>query len=190
MTTALLGTGTMGYGMASLLRAGVDLRVWNRSADKAAPLAEQGATFAASVAEAIDGADVVITMLYDADSVLEVLDEARKSLARRALVIQTSTIGLEGMERVAAFAAEHDLALLDAPVLGTKQPAEQGSLVVLASGDPLLREPADDTFAAIGSRTLWVGDALSEASALQLVCNAWISAEDLAAVREAFRPRS
>lgn len=83
----------MGFGMAvSLLRAGVDLRVWNRSADKAAPLAEQGATLAASVTEAVEGADVVITMLYDADSVLEVLDEARKSLARRALLIQTISL--------------------------------------------------------------------------------------------------
>ena len=176
MTTALLGTGTMGYGMAgSLLRAGVDLRVWNRSAAKAAPLAEQGATVAATVSEAVEGADVVVIMLYDADSVLEVLTQAQTSLATGALTIQSSTIGVEGVERVAAFADEHGIALLDAPVLGTKQPAEQGNLVVLASGDPTLHDRATETFDAIGSRTVWVGDTVGQASALKLACNAWIA---------------
>lgn len=176
MTTALLGTGTMGSGMAgSMLRAGVDLRVWNRSAEKAAPLAEQGATVAATVSEAVEGADVVVIMLYDADSVLEVLTQAQTSLATGALTIQSSTIGVEGVERVAAFAAEHGIALLDAPVLGTKQPAEQGNLVVLVSGDPTLHDRATETFDAIGSRTLWVGDTVGQASALKLACNAWIA---------------
>jgi 3-hydroxyisobutyrate dehydrogenase len=74
MRVALLGAGTMGAGMArALLRAGLEVAVWNRSATKAAPLADDGATVGATPGEAVRGADVVLTMLYDVDSVLDVV---------------------------------------------------------------------------------------------------------------------
>lgn len=174
-TVALLGTGTMGAGMArSMLGAGLDVRVWNRTASKAQPLAADGATVADSAADAVTGADVVVVMLFDADSVLAVLADAAAA-APDAVWVQSSTIGVEGTARVAAFAAEHGLALVDAPVLGTKAPAEQGKLVVLAAGDPALRERLTPVFDAIGSKTLWLGDTPGAGSALKLVCNSWVA---------------
>jgi 3-hydroxyisobutyrate dehydrogenase len=174
-TIALLGTGTMGFGMAQvLLRAGFTVRVWNRHAVKAEPLAGKGAVVASTSTEAVQGADVVLTMLYDADAVLDVMTRAQGGLDPDVLWLQSSTVGLAGTKLLAAFARQHHLALLDAPVLGTKKPAEEGALVVLASGDPDLRERAEPVFEAIGSKTIWVGNEVGPASALKLVCNAWV----------------
>ncbi len=174
-TVALLGTGTMGAGMArSMLGAGLEVRAWNRTAAKAAPLADDGATVTESAAEAVSGADVVVVMLFDADSVLAVLADAAPA-APDAVWVQSSTVGVDGTERIAAFAAEHGLALVDAPVLGTKAPAEQGKLVVLASGDPALRERVTPVFDAVGAKTLWLGDTPGAGSALKLVCNSWVA---------------
>src|SRR5439155_874071 len=78
------------------------------------------------------GADVVLTMVLDADAVLDVVRRARP--ARGTLWLQSSTVGVDGARRTAELADELGLVLVDAPVLGTKQPAEQGALVVLASG--------------------------------------------------------
>jgi 3-hydroxyisobutyrate dehydrogenase len=172
---AVLGTGTMGAPMArNLLAAGHHVRVWNRSADKAAPLAEDGATVAGSPAEAVAGADVVLTMLFDLDATREAVERAAGSFATDALWVQTGTVGPDGTAELAGLAAEHGLGYLDAPVLGTRKPAEDGTLVVLASGDPGLRERADPVFDAIGSRVVWAGDTPGAASALKLACNAWV----------------
>lgn len=181
MRVALLGTGTMGAGMArSLLRAGLDVAVWNRSPAKAAPLAGDGATVCAEPDAAVRGADVVLTMLYDADSVLEVVRVAAPAMGD-SVWVQSATIGLDGIRRVAAFAEEHGLRVLDAPVLGTKKPADEGELVVLVSGAPTLRETVQPVFDAIGSRTMWIGDDLGDASALKLAANAWVASITAAA---------
>jgi 3-hydroxyisobutyrate dehydrogenase len=175
MRVALLGAGTMGAGMArSLLRAGLDVSVWNRSAGKAAPLADDGASVCATPNEAVRGADIVLTMLYDVDSVLDVVGGVAEDLGD-AVWVQSATIGLDGIRRVAAFAEEHGLRVLDAPVLGTKKPAEDGDLVVLVSGSPALRTSAQPVFDAIGNRTMWVGDDLGDASSLKLAVNAWVA---------------
>jgi 3-hydroxyisobutyrate dehydrogenase len=91
--------------------------------------------------------------------------------ARGAIWVQASTVGLAGTERLAALADEHDLVFVDAPVPGTKQPAEQGKLIVLASGPDKTRAPLEPLFAAIGERALWLGDA---GSRMKLVVNAWL----------------
>ncbi|WP_306210449.1 NAD(P)-dependent oxidoreductase [Actinoplanes sp. RD1] len=175
LSVAVLGTGIMGTGMThSLLRAGLPVTVWNRSADKAAPLAADGATVAPTVAEAVAGADVVITMLYDADSVAATVPAALPSLKPGAVWVQSSTVGVEGAARLAALAADAGVAFLDAPVLGTKQPAENGQLVVLASGPSALRDKVAPVFDAIGARTQWVSEEPGDASKLKLVANAWI----------------
>ena len=76
-TVAVLGTGIMGAGMArNLIGAGLDVTVWNRSPDRARPLADAGARIATDAAEAVAGADVVVTMLFDADSVAQVMEWA------------------------------------------------------------------------------------------------------------------
>ena len=173
-TVALLGTGTMGAGMAaSIARAGLPLRVWNRSREKAEPLAGVGAVVADSPAEAVAGADVVLTMLFDADAVAATMEQARASLAPGAVWVQQSTVGVEGSDRLVALARDLGVAYVDAPVLGTRKPAEDGALVVLASGPPDVRERVTPVFDAIGSRTLWLV-AAGEASRLKLAANAWV----------------
>ncbi|MXG88934.1 NAD-binding protein [Nocardioides sp. YIM 123512] len=173
-TVAVLGTGKIGAAMARQLMAHEhDVRVWNRSEDKAKPLADDGAVVAADPAEAARGADVVLVVLFDADSVVEVLEQAAAGFGEETVVVQSSTVGLD-ISRVAEVADRLGVGLLDAPVLGTRGPAEQGKLTVLASGDPSLRRVADPVFKAVGARTVWVGDEVGAASRLKLVCNAWV----------------
>lgn len=173
-TVALLGTGTMGAGMArNIAKAGLPLRVWNRSQDKAQALSDV-ATVAGSVAEAVDGADVVVTMLYDADSVLATMEETRGHLGPKTIWVQQSTIGVAGSDRVVGLAEDLGVTLVDAPVLGTRKPAEDGVLVVLASGPDATHEPLEPLFGAIGSRTMWVGEA-GAGSRLKLAANAWVA---------------
>ncbi len=173
-TVAVLGTGTMGRGMAAnIAAAGIPLRVWNRSPDKAAPLADSGATIADSPAAAVDGADVVVTMLFDADSVADTIAQAGEALRAGMVWAQTSTVGIEGTDRLARLAADRDLVFVDSPVLGTRQPAEQGALVVLASGPESAKAAVQPVFDAIGSRTMWVGE-VGAATRLKLVANGWV----------------
>lgn len=174
----------MGAGMArSLLRAGFQVRAWNRTEDKARLLELDGASVSATPAQAVAGADVVVVMLFDRDAVLEVLTQAADGLRTDALILQCSTIGPEGIEAVGALADGRSWRILDAPVLGTKLPAEQGKLVVLCSGDPALLDTAQPVFDGIGSRTVWAGDRLGLASALKLACNAWVGTITAAAAQ-------
>ena len=170
---ALLGTGTMGAGMArNIAAAGLDLRVWNRHRDRAEPLADL-ATVADTAAEAVEGADVVITMLYDAASVLDVMESVREALTPGVVWLQQSTIGVDGTERAVQLADDLGVVLVDAPVLGTKQPAIDGALVVLASGPDDAQERVAPVLDAIGSRTMWVG-AAGAGTLLKLVVNHWV----------------
>src|SRR5919202_6917287 len=103
-TVAVLGTGIMGAGMArNLLAAGMEVRVWNRTREKAEPLADDGAKVADDPAEAAEGADFVLTMLADADAVAEAVEEggALSALPDDGVWLQTSTVGIEGSERLA-----------------------------------------------------------------------------------------
>jgi 3-hydroxyisobutyrate dehydrogenase len=171
----LLGTGIMGAGMArSIIRAGHDLTVWNRSQDKAAPLAGDGATVVGDPAEAVRGAEIVVTMLYDADSVADVVGTVAGEFSDGAVWLQTSTVGLDGVDRLGRLAREHGISMLDAPVLGTKEPAEKGALTVLVGGDESLRERAEPVLDAIGAGTVWVGPELGDGHRLKLVANSWV----------------
>lgn len=175
MHVALLGTGTMGAGMArSMARAGLAVTVWNRTAARAAPLADDGVTVAGSVAAAVDGADAVLTMLLDGDAVLAVSDELLGALGDDAVWLQAATVGPAGVRRIAERAGV--AAFLDAPMLGTKEPAEQGNLVPIVSGDPQLIERVRPVLAALGPKTVVAGERIGAASALKLACNAWIFA--------------
>jgi 3-hydroxyisobutyrate dehydrogenase len=156
---ALLGTGIMGTAMArNLLKQGFEVRVWNRTRARAEPLAGDGATVAGSPAAAVDGADVIITMLLDGDTVLAAMRDAAPGLRSGQVWAQMSTVGLAALEPLSALAAEHGLVFADAPVQGTKQPAEQGKLVILAAGPEAARDSLGPVFAALGSKTLWVGE--------------------------------
>lgn len=171
---ALLGTGTMGAGMArNIARAGLAVRAWNRNPDRAEPLASDGVTVCRTAAEAVHGADVVVTVLWDADSVVSVLSHLKDALTPHAVLLQCTTVGVEGCERVDTVAEQLGLVHVDAPVLGTKGPAEQGALVVLASGPAEARPRVEPVLDAVGSRTMWVGEA-GAGSRLKLAANAFV----------------
>ncbi len=175
-TVAVLGTGIMGVGMTrSLLREGFEVTVWNRSLEKAKPLADDGARVADSAADAVAAADVVITMLFDTDAVADVMQGALDHARDGVVWVQSSTVGVEGTDRLAALAREKGVDFVDAPVLGTKAPAEKGQLVVLASGPSALREKVQPVFDAIGAQTQWTGETVGDSSRLKLVVNAWIA---------------
>jgi 3-hydroxyisobutyrate dehydrogenase len=177
-TVAVLGAGgTMGLPIArNLARAGLAVRAWNRTREKAEPLSQDGASVADSPAEAAAGASVILTMLADTGAVIDAMEGDDGALAaadKSTIWLQMSTIGEQGTERCIDLAGAHGVAFVDAPVLGTKQPAEQGELVVLASGPEDLRDRPKPIFDAIGKRTLWVGDA-GQGTRLKLVTNSWV----------------
>lgn len=176
-TVAFLGAGgTMGLAMArNIAGAGFAVRAWNRTRARAEPLSGDGVVVVGTPAEAVQGAGIVVTMLSDAGAVAGAMEEALPAAPDGILWLQTSTIGEEGTERCAALAREHGAVLVDSPVLGTRTPAEDGTLVVLASGPEDARAGAQPVFDAIGARTMWVGEA-GRGTLLKLVTNNWIMA--------------
>ncbi len=172
---AVLGAGgTMGLPMVRhLARSGIDVRAWNRTREKAEPLTDDGVQVCDSGHEAVEGAGVILTMLTDADVVLSVARDAAPAARQDAVWLQMSTIGEEGTEKCIELARQREVAFIDAPVLGTKQPAEEGKLVVLASGPEELCERVQPIFDAIGSKTIWVGDA-GLGTRLKIATNSWV----------------
>ena len=172
---AVLGTGIMGAGMArSLLRAGLTVRVWNRTPKKAEALAKDGASVHAGPYEAVRGADVVLTSLHDGPSVAATLAAASPGVHAGQPWLQTSTVGPDATLELAAQAGELGVAYYDSPVLGTRDPAEQGKLMVFVSGPPTARESLAPVLDAIGQRTVWVSHDPGGASRLKLVANTWV----------------
>ncbi|MFL5959558.1 MAG: NAD(P)-dependent oxidoreductase [Gaiellaceae bacterium] len=173
-TVAVLGTGTIGQPMArNLLRAGFEARVWNRTREKAEPLARDGATVCDTAAEAAAGAELVLTVLADADATAETVEEV--AFGDGAVWVQSATVGVDGAERLAELAQEKGVDFVDAPVLGTRQPAEEGKLVVLASGPDDALDRCAPLFDAIGQTTRRLGP-VPNGSKLKLVTNLWLLA--------------
>ncbi|GAC66897.1 putative oxidoreductase [Gordonia soli NBRC 108243] len=176
-TIAVLGTGTIGAPIArNLRRAGFAVTAWNRTDSRAKGLADDDIRVAGTPAEAVADADIVLTVLKDAPAVLEVLDQAGDALAAGSVLIQVSTVGVDGIAQIADAATARSLKLVDAPIQGTKGPAENAQLVILASGAEDVRSTVDPIFDAIGKTTIWVSDAVGDASKLKLVVNTLISA--------------
>jgi 3-hydroxyisobutyrate dehydrogenase len=176
MRVAFLGTGIMGLPMArNVAAAGIELRAWNRTAEKAEPLRDDGVEIADDPAAAIEGAGLVITMLSDGDAVESVMFDGGglDACGDGAAWAQMSTVGLAAGERLAKAAADAGVGFVDAPVLGTKQPAEQGALTVLAAGPEELREKCDPAFDAVGQKTIWMDEA-GEGQRLKMVANSWV----------------
>jgi 3-hydroxyisobutyrate dehydrogenase len=160
MRVAFLGTGLMGAPMARhLAAAGHEVTAWNRTREKAEGL---GAAVAASPADAIEGADVLVTMLVDGPAI----DTAVPELDPELLWIQMSTVGVA---ETARFAKRHQR-YVDAPVLGSKPQAEAGELLVMAAG----RERPEEVFDAIAGRVLWLADEPGAGTKLKLTINLWI----------------
>ncbi len=172
---AVLGLGTMGAAMAGTARrAGLPLIVWNRDPAAGAHLAAAGVEVASSVTDAVAPADVVITMVTNSDAVTSIATDGGLLTALKpgAVWAQMSTIGVDGTERIAALVQERrpDTYFVDAPVSGSKVPAQQGQLLIFASGPDEARPRVAAVFDAIGQRTVWLGPA-GYGSRMKLVNN-------------------
>ena len=188
MRVGFLGLGQMGTGMAgNLLRAGHEVTVYNRSPEKARPLAERGARVASSVAEA--GANpVVLTMLAD-DAALESVVYGRRglleSLAPGALHVSSSTVSVAISERLARDHAAAGHRYVAAPVFGRPEAAAAGKLFVVAAGDPDAIAEARPLFDAVGQRTFVVSDRPADANLVKLSGN-FLLASVIESLGEAF----
>jgi 3-hydroxyisobutyrate dehydrogenase len=176
---AVLGAGIMGSAMArNLVAAGVNTRVWDRSPAATAPLADAGAVVAPSAREAVRDADVVITMLPTADAVESVIFDGgvADAFADVCVWAQMGTIGVESTQRIRdRLAAQRPaVTFVDAPVSGSKGPAEQGQLLILASGPAAAADRVGPVFDILGRKTVWLGQA-GQGSVVKLVVNAYMS---------------
>ena len=182
---AFLGTGLMGSPMASrLLDAGFDVTVWNRNSAKSAPLAEKGAALAQSATEAVETADVIITMLTDGPAVRDVLfDQGTAAVLKKgSVVIDMSSISPDFAREHAKRLAEIGVDHIDAPVSGGVVGAQEGTLAIMAGGDEAIIAGLADVFKPMGRLTR-VGP--SGAGQLAKLANQQIVAVTIGAIAEA-----
>jgi 3-hydroxyisobutyrate dehydrogenase len=177
-TVAVLGAGRMGAPMAlNILAAGFPVRAWDRTPARAARRIGDGIRVADSPASAAAGADVVVTMLPDGETVERAMTSAftgaLATMPRGGVWVQMATVGIEWTERLAALAAKSGLEFVDAPVSGSDGPAREGELLVLASGSDRARERVQPIFDALGRQTVWLGPA-GNGSRLKLALNTWL----------------
>jgi len=176
-TIAVLGTGTMGSAFARrLLGAGMHVRAWDVSYPAAARLAGAGAEVARTPEDAVRDAGVVLTMVPTIASVEETMPRALRVMQDGAVWLQMSTIGVDGTERAIALSEQlrPDVAFVDAPVSGSKAPAEQGKLLILASGPASALDALAPVFAALGQKTMrW--EHAGSGSRMKMVLNTWLA---------------
>lgn len=179
-TVAVLGAGGMGAAMVRRLRdQGHDVVVWDRTAEKAQALTDSEATTADSPAEAVRDVDVVITMLTNGPVVGEVAEQALPAIGADTVWVQASTVGAEWADKLREQAQDAGVRMLDAPVSGSTQPAEQGSLIWLVSGASEDVDRARPVLEALGSRVQQVGEQ-QEGSRLKLAVNVWMTGATVA----------
>jgi 3-hydroxyisobutyrate dehydrogenase len=176
---AVIGTGTMGTAMAlRLLGAGMLVDVWSRRAASTAAVVAAGATAHDETADAVQHADVIVTMLPNAAITTDVMmgGSVLGALSSDATWVQMATIGAEATERLVDETQRQrsDVTFVDAPVSGSREPAENGQLLILASGPPAAAEVLESVFAALGRATLWLGPA-GAGSRMKLVLNTWLA---------------
>jgi 3-hydroxyisobutyrate dehydrogenase len=186
MRIAILGTGTMGTGMAkNLLEAGFAVTAWNRTAERAAPLADAGAHIAATAAEAASDADAVLSMLSDDDASRGAWtgEQGALSGARAGTVlIESSTVTPAWIAELDALAKVRSLKLIDAPVTGSRVQAEGAQLVFLVGGETAVVERVRPALAAMSKEIVHLGPTGSGAR-MKLINN-FMSGVQLASLAE------
>ncbi len=173
-TLGFLGLGTMGGPMAlNLVKAGFDLVVWNRDAEKCLPLVEAGARSVSSPAEVTSVTDITLAMLSDPAAVESVCfgpQGVLEGLTDGKGYVDFSTVDAATSRNVALAIGEIGGRFLEAPVSGSKQPAEDGQLVILAAGDSALYEELETVFSVLAKKTLFLGE-VGQAAHMKLVVN-------------------
>ena len=157
MKIAFIGTGLMGYPMASnLLKKKLNLKVFSRTIDKAKPLEKLGAVVSNSLGEAVKDTDIIITMLTDDEAVEKVLGDKEflNNLKPSSTVIDMSSIKPKIAIQFGKILEEKGINFLDAPVSGGTIGAEDGSLAIMVGGEQKTFDYAFDTLKIMGNPTL------------------------------------
>jgi 3-hydroxyisobutyrate dehydrogenase-like beta-hydroxyacid dehydrogenase len=174
-----IGLGIMGAPMCgNILAKGHDVTVYNRSREKMAPLVAAGAKGASSVAQLVERADVVITMLSDPAAVWEVVAETAgvlSALKPGKTYIDMSTVSPESSREIAAMVRKTGADFLEAPVLGSRKPATEGTLVILAGGDQGVARRMEPILLAMGSKVAFMGE-VGLAAQMKLIINQMLGA--------------
>lgn len=176
---AVIGTGTMEAAMARrLLGSRMKVDVWSRRLSSTMPLVGSGATIHEDVSDAAAGAEVVITMLPTVGATADVMFDglALRSMRPEAIWIQMATVGVEQTEGLVtrARALRPDVVFVDAPVSGSREPAEAGDLLILASGPQSMAPWLQPVFDALGRATLWLGP-VGSGTRMKLILNTWLA---------------
>jgi 3-hydroxyisobutyrate dehydrogenase len=176
---AVIGTGTMGTAMTlRLLGAGMEVDVWSRHAASTTPSVVAGATSHDDASDAVKRADVIITMLPNAEITADLMigDDVLAALPAESTWVQMATIGADAVEQLASETRtkQPGVTFVDAPVSGSRDPAEHGQLLILASGPPAAAQTLEPVFRALGRATLWLGPA-GAGSRMKLVLNTWLA---------------
>ena len=173
-TIGFIGLGIMGSRMArNLQKAGHSLIVYNRTQEKAQELVSHGAKLAGSISEVAQHADIVITMLSTPEIVLEIAQGENgllQNLKPNTLWINSSTINPSAAKEFGTLSEEHEIRYLDAPVAGTKGPAEAGELLFLAGGNATDLEEASPLLDIMGKKTLHLGE-VGAGSSMKMLIN-------------------
>jgi 3-hydroxyisobutyrate dehydrogenase-like beta-hydroxyacid dehydrogenase len=189
MKIGFIGLGKMGVGMArNLMRAGLELTVYNRTKEKAASLVREGASVAVTPAEAARDAEAVFTMVADDAALREVVFGTKgitASLAKDAIHLSSSTISTVLARTLASEHSSRGQQFVSAPVFGRPEAAEGKKLVVLLAGNENVRQRCVPLADAIGRRTFVVGSEPWQANAVKL-CGNFMIASMLEAFSEAF----
>lgn len=172
----VIGLGAMGHAFASnLLKNGFAVTAWNRTRARGEDLISSGLVLKDNPKDAVENADVILLMLSDADATEAMTDNILSSLKPGATFCQMGTIGIESTDKLIHLFASNrpDVCFIDAPVSGTKGPAERAQILILASGEKREAENAEIVFSAIGKRTQWLGEA-GRSTRMKLVANTWL----------------
>ncbi|WP_435929771.1 NAD(P)-dependent oxidoreductase [Dryocola sp. BD613] len=175
---AVLGLGAMGHAFASnLLKGGFRVNAWNRSAERGVDLLSGGLKLHAMPQQAVAGADVIVSVLADGDATINVIKQMSPGCKETAIFCQMGTIGVQETENAIATLKQLRPAMLyvDTPVSGTKAPAENAQILILASGQRDKCAAAETVFSAISRGTQWFGEA-GNSQKMKLVLNSWLIA--------------
>ena len=169
-----IGLGIMGNAMAlNLIKAGLDVTVWNRSRDKCAELIALGAHQGQSPKQVAETCDITFTMVSDPAAALAICegpDGVLAGIAEGRSYIDMSTVDAETSQTISVAITKAGGRFLEAPVSGTKKPAEDGTLIILAAGDKSLYDEALPAFEIMGKMSPYLGE-VGQGAKMKLVVN-------------------
>ncbi|MFT8357429.1 MAG: NAD(P)-dependent oxidoreductase [Bifidobacterium aquikefiri] len=182
MNITVLGTGIMGGGIAKVLAAQeFNVTAWNRTISHAAHLKKDSVHIEPDIRKAVSQADIIAIVVFDADSVMNVLEQASASAPSDAIWVQMSTIGKQGARKVDEYAKNHGLNVIETMMMGSKDQANSSQLVLMGGGSQTLFDRANPFTKAVSKKLVFCGPHLGDGTAVKLACNLWLGSITVAA---------